>query len=242
MKLALAQIRNMNGDLSRGWDRHLVMIRHAAQMGADQVYFPELSLIGYEPTLAAQLAPRVEALAWDDLDGLVDQHQLTVGLGAPWRTEQGLHIAMRIRQPQQAPFWYSKQYLHQDEEAWFTAASWHPGAWGQAPRIGLAICYEMSREAHLAALLPEGIDIYLASVAKHEAGMQAAVVRLEQVAKDHQIFTLIVNSLGPCDTFEAGGKSAIWGPGGRLLGQLDDAREGLLCLDTESMAVEHHYA
>lgn len=62
MKLALAQINTVLGDLDANLQSHLETIRQAKQQGADLVVFPELSLTGYilqdlTPTVAIHPTP-----------------------------------------------------------------------------------------------------------------------------------------------------------------------------------------
>ncbi|MFP3681720.1 nitrilase-related carbon-nitrogen hydrolase, partial [Pseudomonas sp. SIMBA_041] len=52
MKLCAVQLASLKGDLQGNLERHLVCIEQAVALGAELVVFPELSLTGYEPTLA----------------------------------------------------------------------------------------------------------------------------------------------------------------------------------------------
>ncbi len=56
MKICVAQTRPIIGDIQRNIERHKNFIALAGSYGADTVIFPELSLTGYEPTLAEALA------------------------------------------------------------------------------------------------------------------------------------------------------------------------------------------
>lgn len=52
MKLCSAQIQPIKGDIDRNIQKHIFFINSAIENGADLIFFPELSLTGYEPTLA----------------------------------------------------------------------------------------------------------------------------------------------------------------------------------------------
>ncbi|CAI3802939.1 Glutamine-dependent NAD(+) synthetase [Pseudomonas sp. MM221] len=56
MKLCAVQLASLKGDLPGNLQRHLACIEQAAALGAELVVFPELSLTGYEPSLARQAA------------------------------------------------------------------------------------------------------------------------------------------------------------------------------------------
>lgn len=56
MKLCAVQLASLKGEVSANLQRHLACIEQAAALGAELVVFPELSLTGYEPTVARQAA------------------------------------------------------------------------------------------------------------------------------------------------------------------------------------------
>jgi predicted amidohydrolase len=56
LDLCAAQYCSVAGDLSANLDRHAQLMRLAAHHGVKFLLFPELSLTGYEPSLASKLA------------------------------------------------------------------------------------------------------------------------------------------------------------------------------------------
>jgi len=91
MKLAVAQIRSAPGAISTNLTHHLWWVDLARQMGATAIAFPELSLTGYEPSLAAALAlsPTDDRLA--PLQQMADRDRLSIGVGLPTRHDAGMH-------------------------------------------------------------------------------------------------------------------------------------------------------
>jgi hypothetical protein len=90
----------------------------------------------------------------------------------------------------------------------------------------------------LAARIDENVDsgarIYIASVAKTADGVSKAIRTLSDIAKKYSMTVLMSNCVGPCDNFEAGGRSSAWNDRGELLGRLNDTAEGFLILDTKN--------
>jgi predicted amidohydrolase len=62
MRIGAAQLRPVAGDVASNLAKHLELIDVAAALGADLVYFPELSLTGYEPG-SQNLSPRMRETA-----------------------------------------------------------------------------------------------------------------------------------------------------------------------------------
>ncbi len=121
MKLCVAQLKSLPGAVQRNIDRHIKLLTLAVRQGADVVIFPELSLTGYEPALAHSLATGQNDSRLDPFQQLADTHSLTIGVGAPTKSETGICISLIIFQPNKARQTYSKEYLHPDEAAFFVS-------------------------------------------------------------------------------------------------------------------------
>lgn len=232
MKSCAVQLASLKGDVQANLERHLACIEQAAALGAELVVFPELSLTGYEPTLARQAALPVGAARLDPLQAACDRLGITVAVGLPLPTPDGIRIGMPIFSPGAARQAYAKQRLHDDELPWFT-----PGHQAMLLQVGAhqvapAICYESMFMAHAAAAREHGADLYLVSVAKTAKGIREGYQHYAEVARELGMTVLLANCVGPADTFIGAGGSAAWDSQGRLLASLDDHSEGLIVLDT----------
>lgn len=237
MKIGIAQIRSITGDIPANIAAHKRLISRAVAHGVDRLILPELSVTGYEPTLAHDLAMELSDCRLDDFQGLSDTHQLTLGVGVPLQTPQGITISLLIFQPGQPREVYAKKYLHPDEEAYFVSGQGTLSTLGKGT-LALAICYELSVPEHAETASKNGANLYLASVAKTARGIEKAGERLATIAKDYAMTVLVANCVGSCDGEEGGGMSAIWNKSGELLAQLNDTDEGVLILDTETELVQ----
>jgi predicted amidohydrolase len=230
MKIGVVQARPFKGDILQNIDGHVRLVELAAGAGADVIVFPELSITGYEPELALQLATTVDDVRLDIFETLSERYSMTIGVGVPTVGGAGVRITEIIFEPGQPRQAYSKRYLHGDEEPFFVCGE--KAAFLEGNRIALAICYELSVPAHSEEAHREGAEIYLVSVAKTKAGMERAAATLADIARRYSMTVLVSNCVGHCDNFECGGRSAIWSREGILLAQLDEMSEGILVLDT----------
>lgn len=224
-------MQSLPGDIAANTARHLQLIRLAVAQQADMIIFPELSLTGYEPTLAHSLATSPEDGCFAAFREMSAAHKITIGMGAPLQQAEGMTIGLLLFHPGKKTLVYEKQYLHADEEPFFIPGKSNTGIIGNEPRIALAICYELSVSAHAEAALQNEAQIYLASVAKTADGVAKAAERLADLARIHAITTMMVNSVGPCDGVTCAGQTAVWNSRGEMLLQLDASSEGLLLLD-----------
>ncbi|KAA9354596.1 carbon-nitrogen hydrolase family protein [Larkinella humicola] len=234
MKIGVAQTRPVKGDIAHNIANHQTLIDLAVSDGADLLIFPELSLTGYEPELAADLATTPDDSRFDVFQTRSDAHRITIGVGVPIRSEEGIWISLLIFQPHQPRHLYSKKYLHEDEEPFFVSGQSTLCFLGDKANIALAICYELSVPEHSGKAFQNGATVYLASVAKSAPGMEKASETLSAIARTNAMTVFVSNCVGYCDNFESAGRSAIWNTKGELIRQLNDVDEGILIIDLET--------
>lgn len=231
MRIALAQIKSKKGNLIENREEHLKWIRKAASQTCEAIFFPELSLCGYEPTLAKSLALSTEDPYFNVFSKTARDLSIHIGLGYPLKYGSDLHIAMALFSKDGAQSNYAKQYLHADEQPYFKAGRDSILLeWG-ALRILPAICYEALKAEHNDLIDSYKANLYLASVAKPENGIKKAHQHFPQLAKAKGLPVLMVNTIGPSDNFWSNGQSAVWNSGGKLIAQLAAEEEGLLIVD-----------
>jgi predicted amidohydrolase len=237
MRIGAVQSRPFQGDVRANVARHKQFIELAAENGADGVFFPELSLTGYEPALARELAVGSVDTALSELQRMSDTNRITVGVGLPTRSGGGVCISLALLQPDMPTQIYSKHYLHPDEEPFFVPGRNIASITINDAKVAPAICYEISIPEHAARASAEGAAVYVASVAKFVSGIDRALQRLAEIAGNYAITVLMANCVGVCDGCDCAGRTSIWNHEGELLRQLSHADEGLLIFDTSSQEV-----
>ena len=234
MKISVAQIRPTKGDIAKNVLTHKTMIDLAIKYNSDAIFFPELSLTGYEPELAKELAKNQDDKIFDDFQKLTNDNNITIGIGVPTKANLGIQISMLIFQPNLPRQTYSKQQLHSDEFPYFVSGDNQIILTIKNNKIAPAICYESLQTSHSDRANQLGADIYVSSVAKSQNGIDKAINHYPIIAKKFSIPVLMSNCVGFCDNFQSVGKSSVWTKQGNLVGQLDDKKEGILIFDTET--------
>ncbi len=241
MKICVAQTRPVKGDIKNNIDRHQEIIELAVVNGADTIIFPELSITGYEPQLAKELAIDLHDLRFNDFQKIADTDRVTIGVGVPIKTNAGICISMLIFQPHKQRQVYSKKYIHPDEEAFFVGGKNSTGLIGNTSNIAIAICYELSVCEHSADAFKSGAEIYIASVAKSVIGVEKAFESLSQIASKYSMTVLMSNCIGQCDDFESAGKTSVWNDRGFSIEQLNNTDEGIIIINTDTQEVIKKY-
>jgi predicted amidohydrolase len=232
MKICAVQFRPIPGDLKNNISAHAWHIGQACAAGAQFVFFPELSITGYEPSLADALAFERDDHRLDIFQQLSNEKNLIIAVGVPLRNAEGVSISLLFFQPGQTREVYSKKYLHEDELPFFNSPAGTIEILDGT--IAPAICYELSIADHAAQAAKLGASTYLVSVAKTESGMSKALQQLSATATKHQMNVILANCIGPCDNFLAAGRSCALDDKGRLLAELNSDEEGYVILDTMS--------
>ena len=234
MKIAAAQLRPVAGDIEYNLQQHLRFIELARQHNINLLLFSELSLTGYEPKLAESLAKEVDDHCLDPLQLAANNAEMIVLAGMPTLTPDGIEIGLPVFLPGNVRDYYAKRQLHEDEFPFFV-----DGKTFRSIRVGQnlavpAICYESMLMENAREAKRNGAQIYLASVAKDQAGVDRGLAHYAHVAEQLSMTVLVANCVGPCDNFTAFGHSAIWQPSGRLIANLDDIQQGLVVYDVNT--------
>jgi predicted amidohydrolase len=231
MKICIAQTCPVKGDIQSNIVNHLKFIETAAAHGAEIIFFPELSLTGYEPSLAKELAITLNDKRLDVFQEISNSQQIVIGAGVPMKISNGVTISMIFFQPALPRRKYAKQILHPDEYPYFVAGNRQLFLKLGGTKIAQAICYELSVPRHSEHAYKQGVVIYLASVSKTPDGVKKAIKELSAIAKRYTMTVFLSNNVGICDGLECGGRSSVWNNKGLMVGQLNDRSEGLLICD-----------
>lgn len=237
MKISVAQTRPIKGDIIANIAMHKKLIDLAITHKADTIFFSELSITGYEPELAKELATSQDDKEFNDFQDISNKNKITIGIGMPTKTNSGIEISMIIFQPNISRQTYSKQQLHSDEFPYFVNGENQIILTVDNKKIAPAICYESLQSDHSDSVNKLGAEIYVASVAKSQIGFDKAIKHYRAVAKKFSMPVLMSNCVGYSDNFIRVGQSSVWTKQGNLAGQLDDKLEGILTFDTETEKV-----
>src|SRR5262245_61716685 len=164
-RIAAAQVASVRGDLARNIRNHAATIVAAAEHGISVLVFPELSLIGYEPDLAAEMALRVSDPRLAPIADSAQQHRMHVVVGAPLSySADKPALGAILFGPDEPPRTYAKMHLGGSEPTYFAPGS-EPLAFStHGQKVGLSICADSSSPTHPEAYASLGATVYAAGV------------------------------------------------------------------------------
>jgi len=251
LRIALAQLEPVLGDLEANVSRHLLWARRAIGKGAQLLAFPELSLTGYLlQDLAADVAVRLdqpgplrELLEMSRripmVVGLVEEtpghryHNSALFLGGG----RIVHVHRKVYLPTYGMF---------DEGRFFAAGDRLEAFVTPLGRIGLLICEDLWHPWTALVLAQGGADYLLVISAGPTEGVdrrrgligQETWKNLIKVTAQMQtVFIAYVNRVGFEDGVNFAGGSCVFDPFGEAIAEGPILEEGLVVCDLERSAL-----
>ncbi len=259
MKIALAQLNPVVGDLNGNAFKIKEKIEISKQEGAQLVVFPEMSLTGYPPRdlllYDSFVNMAMEAVYQDILPAVKD---VSVVLGTPWREEglenrkedsgKGLYNAALFLQEGQVVSTHLKTLLPQydvfDESRYFNKASELALAEIGGKKIAITVCEDIWNDKDyfleakypqdpVASLFEQGAEalINISASPYHFGKATMRADMLSALAQKYNAEIIYVNQVGGNDELIFDGSSMVYSPGGELIYRAKPFAEELALLE-----------
>ncbi len=232
MIVSSAQIKTTNNDTHANIQKHLDFIELAAQQKVQLIVFPEMSLTGYEREMADELSFSENDSRLNVFKERAVSYQMLIIVGAPIKRSDQLHIGSFIFLPDGTCKIYTKQFLHNGEEKFFSPNfNFNPLMEVENEKISIAICADITHPIHAQNASKNNTSLYVASIFYTPAGIAGGYQQLSDYAKKYSMNVLMANYVGTSYHFEGAGKSAFWDKKGNLVKQLNTDKEELLIIE-----------
>ena len=239
LRIAAAQFDARPGDVPANVAAHVRLIERAGEQGVKVLVFPELSVTGYVGTLLTE-APEScvvdpDGPAIDPIRAACRGNGLVAVLGGSLATESGLGLgAIVVDRRGEVCVTYQKRHIDRDERQWFVAGSVDRMIEVDGWRLGLGICYDSSFPEQARALALDGADAYLVSGAfPLGESDHRRTVYFPARALENTLYVVFANYVGAHDGLDYCGRSAVYGPDGRVLADAGPDQEGLAIADLD---------
>lgn len=220
--IAAAQSRSVKGDFQRNIDEHVVFAKTAAENEVDVIVFPELSLTGYEPGLAQELALSINDNVLDPLVDSSNEWDIAIIAGCPIRSISSKpYLGAFIIQPGKPISVYRKRYLHSGEERHFIPSKDNVVFGYRGKQVGVAICADIDNPQHPADAEKKGANVYAAGVCVTPRGIDETFEIMSRYGSRHNMVTVMANHANNTGGYTTAGRSAIWSNTGKQLTMAD---------------------
>lgn len=226
--IAAAQSISIRGDVGKNIESHLRLIKNASENDVQLIVFPELSLTGYEPDLANELAFNLCDERLNPLKDISTIKNIIIIAGAPVKIGKDIQIGSFIIFPNNVSFVYTKHYLHPGEEKYFSPGRLNPVFAYENEVISPAICADITNPRHAEVAAINGATIYPAGVLITPNGIDVDSDSLKSYAEKYSMTVLMANHGGGSGGYKSAGRSAIWSSRGEIIAELNGLGEGLV--------------
>jgi predicted amidohydrolase len=209
-KIAVAQVPSVKGNITENIKTHLSAIKQAAELGVTYIVFPELSLTGYEPELAADLVFTNDDNRLQSLIDCAKKHKITVAVGAPLVANSLPKIGLLIISPLGHVNRYEKMHLHPGEDIYFSSGDKQCVLSVDRQKIANAICADTNNKAHVQACVSLGATVYIAGVLISDSGYNTDSAKLAHYAEKYNLLVAMANHNQPTGQWQPIGKSAVF--------------------------------
>lgn len=241
MKIAIAQINCLVGDIPGNVDKIIQYVMQAKSQGATLVLTPELSLCGYPPEDLLMRADFLDACE-RALQALAEKlavktPDMTVLVGHPHRVDATRFNAVSILQDGEVMATYHKHVLPNyavfDEKRYFTAGNDALVFQHHDVNIGVLICADVWESAPALASKAAGAQILVALNASpfHMDKQSARMENLRQRVTDTGLPVVYANMVGGQDELVFDGASFVLDSGGVVTHELPAFETALAFVD-----------
>ena len=239
MRLALAQINAVVGDLDGNRERILAALADARDANADIVLFPELAVTGYPPE-DLLLRPAFVRAAEDSLRAIAGETKgLTALVGTPW-FDRDLFNACAVCSDGEVKALYRKRFLPNygvfDEDRYFASGRDLILLRHEEILVGPTICEDIWQPGPPATDLALGGAELLVNLSASPYFVGKAEDREEMLvtrARDNSAYLAFCNLVGGQDELVFDGHSVVLDDEGEVLARAPGFEEALLVVDLD---------
>ena len=226
-KIAAAQIPSEKENIDANIQVHIQAVKTACMNDVSIIFFPELSITGYELEFSAKEAFEINDNRFDVFQNLAIENNIHIVIGAALKTDNIPELGAIIFSPDGSISSYSKIHLHSGESKYFKPGRTHKFLEVDGQKIALAICADTNYSAHAKACAQESATIYAAGVLFSKTGYAPDTNKLASYAKQHNMLVTIANHNRNTGGWLPAGMSAAWSQKG-LLSKADQHSNSLV--------------
>jgi NAD+ synthase (glutamine-hydrolysing) len=240
MRLALAQMNTVVGDLDGNRERIVTRLEEAREAGADLVLFPELATTGYPPE-DLLLRPGFLRAAAKTLDAVAaETRDIAALVGAP-HLDRDLFNACAVCADGEVKAMYRKQFLPNygvfDEDRYFQAGRDLVLLRCGETLVGPTVCEDIWQPGPPATDLALAGAHIVANISASPFHLGKGAEREEMLstrARDNSCWIAFVNAVGAQDELIFDGHSLVLDEEGRIVARAPSFEEALLIVDVDS--------
>lgn len=233
-RLALAQLAIADGNKEANLKKMEQALKEASDQLADIVIFPELNLTGLVSKEEMMiLAEGREGESFRRIQQMIALYPVSLVYSFPeYVSDEKLYITTCFMNKEgEAVAYYRKTHLFTDENEVFTTGNeWVTVSTEGAP-LGFLTCYDIEFPEPARALALKGAALLIVNSANMEPYDYIHRLFICARALENQLFVVYCNRIGSNEKYQYCGESAVIGPDGKIIAEMEKDAERVLVID-----------
>lgn len=233
-RLALAQVTIADGNKEANLKKMEQALKEASDQLADIVIFPELNLTGLVSKEEMKtLAEGREGESFRRIQKMIGHYPVSLVYSFPeYVSDEELYITTCFMNKEgEAVAYYRKTHLFTEENEIFTAGNEWVTVGAESVPIGFLTCYDIEFPEPARALALKGATLLIVNSANMEPYDYIHRLFICARALENQLFIVYCNRIGSNEKYTYCGESAVIGPDGKVIAEIEKDAERILMID-----------
>lgn len=240
-RIALAQLAVADGDKGENLKKMESALRQAWEESADLLILPELNLTGSVPAEQMKLlAEPTKGESFQQIQNMLKAYPVSVLYSFPeYISDEEIYITSCLVGKDGEPLaYYRKTHLFTDENNVFLSGSkWTKVNMGDLS-IGLLTCYDIEFPEPARTLALQGINLLIVNSANMAPYEYIHRLFIQARALENQLFIFYCNRIGANEKYEYHGQSAVIGPDGKIIAEIEDDIEAVRIVEISTEEIK----
>lgn len=233
-RIALAQLSVVDGNKVENLRKLEEALKIASEASADILILPELNLSGLasKEQMENMAEPR-EGESFRRIQHMLKNYPVAVLYSfIEYVSEEEVYITSCFMDKEgQALGYYRKTHLFTDENQFFTRGNeWTKVSLG-CLSIGILTCYDIEFPEPARALALQGVNLLIVNSANMAPYEYIHRLFIRARALENQCFVVYCNRIGSNEKYEYRGQSAVVGPDGKIIAEIEENIESVQIVD-----------
>jgi 5-aminopentanamidase len=241
LRVALAQLSIIDGNKRENLNKVEIALQEASKESADILLLPELNLSGLVSKEQMKIiAEPLKGESYELIQKMVMAYQVALLYSFPeYVSEEEIYITSCLMDINgQILTSYRKTHLFSEENQIFSQGDRLNKVNFGGFSVGLLTCYDIEFPEPARTLALEGVNLLIVNSANMEPYEYIHRLFIRARALENQCFVVYSNRIGKNEIFHYHGQSAVIGPDGKVIAEIEKDVEAVKIVDISSEALK----
>lgn len=240
-RIALAQLSVIDGNKEKNLTKMEEALKKASEESADILVLPELNLTGLVSNEQMRtLAEPRDGESFRRIQPMLKTYPVSLVYSFPeYVSEEEMYITTCFMNKNgQALAYYRKTHLFTEEKQLFSPGEEWTKIELESLSIGLLTCYDIEFPEPARELAMKGVNLLIVNSANMAPYEYIHRLFIHARALENQFFVVYCNRIGSNEKYQYRGQSAMIGPDGKLIAEIEEDVESVKIIEISLAEIE----